>query len=274
MAKAAVLVVMSGVAADLLARRYDVRGRAGPRHPARDPGHGAARPEQAQGPVRRGGSSHAADLRAAGAQQGHRDRDPRAAGGHRRLSRSGLFRGGGDPSRRRAPERRGLPHHARARGREAGRSRPRRVPRPVRHHRRAVQLPAGDRRLREPVPQRGPGDQRRAVVRDGRGRGGRVDALLARAGAAGGRPRVSVPLRRQRRPGQDDRLAAEYAGGARPGEDLRVRVHARVHLAADRRALPEPRRDRHGGRPEAGPAPGTRPAPAACPSCGSITCCA
>ena len=37
------LVVMSGVAADLLAQRYDLRGASGPHHSARDPRHGAAR---------------------------------------------------------------------------------------------------------------------------------------------------------------------------------------------------------------------------------------
>ncbi len=42
MAKAANLVVMSQVAADLLARRYDLRRRARPHHPARDSRHGAA----------------------------------------------------------------------------------------------------------------------------------------------------------------------------------------------------------------------------------------
>ena len=44
-----VLVVMSQVAADLLARRYDAARRDGPHHPARHPRHGAARPGRAQG---------------------------------------------------------------------------------------------------------------------------------------------------------------------------------------------------------------------------------
>ena len=37
----------------------------------------------------------------------------------------------------------------------------------------------------------------------------------------------------------DDRLAADRARGAAPGSGRRLRVHARVHLAARRRAVPE-----------------------------------
>ena len=173
-----------------------------------------------------------------GPEQGHRDGDPRAA---RRRSRacpgSRLLRRRGDAPGDRPPARRGLPHDARARGGEAGRARPRRVSRSVRHHRRAVQLPAGGRRLRQPLPQRGAGHERRAVLRDGRGRGGGVDALLARArscsptGAAACSRSATAPRWRTsssrcwpRRPSS----ARDQARG--------VRVHARVHLAAHRRA--------------------------------------
>ena len=173
-----------------------------------------------------------------GPEQGHRDGDPRAAGGDRRLSRSRLLRRRRDPPGRPAPARRGLPHDARARGRAARRARPRGVSRPVRHHRGAVQLPAGDRRLRQPLPQRGAGDERRALVRDGRGRRGRLDAVLARAGAAGRRARPPVPVRRQRRAGRDaSSRCSSSPGGARPGAAPRRYEFTRaIHLAARRRA--------------------------------------
>ena len=82
MAKAARLVVMSQVAADLLARRYDA---AAARRSTIIP-HGipdmAPRDQDAlKAQLRRRRAAHAADLRPARAEQGHRDRDPRAARG-------------------------------------------------------------------------------------------------------------------------------------------------------------------------------------------------
>ncbi len=58
--------------------------------------------DELEGQVRRRRSPHAADVRAAGPEQGHRDRDPRAAGGDRRLSRSRLLRRRRDAPGRRA----------------------------------------------------------------------------------------------------------------------------------------------------------------------------
>ena len=112
-------------------------GRARRDHPARHPRHVAARPGGPQGALRRRRPAHAADLRPAGAKQGRRDRHPRPARPRRRLSRSRLLRRGRHASRRGSPERRGLPHVARAARRAAGRSRARRVPRSVRHRRRS-----------------------------------------------------------------------------------------------------------------------------------------
>ena len=157
-----------------------------------------------------------------------------------RVSRSRLLRRRRDASGRAAPERRGLPHVARARGRAARRSRSRRVPRSVRHDRGAVQLPAGGRRLRQPVPQRGPGDERRALVRDGRGRRRSsrrptgTPRSCSRTGAG-----ACFPFGDSAAPGADrsrrcSTIPAELARVRAAG----LRVHARLHLAAGRRAVP------------------------------------
>ena len=161
------------------------------------------------------------------------------------------------------------------RGRAAGRSRARRVPRSVRHDRGAVQLPAGGRRLREPVPQRGPGHERRAVVRDGRGRGRRLDALLARARScsptgAGACSRSATASAWR----DDDRGAVRRSGGAGARRAARLRVHARLHLAARRRAVPAAGRDAGTERAPARGVAATSRARAASPSCASTTCCA
>ena len=251
-------------------------GRARRDHPARHPRHVAARPGGPQGALRRRRSAHAADLRPAGAEQGRRDRHPRAARPRRRSSRSRLLRRGRHASRRASPERRGLPHVARAAGRAAGRSRARRVPRSVRHDGGAVQLPAGGRRLREPVPQRGPGHERRALVRDGRGRrrSSRRPTGTRKELLADGRGRL-FPFGDSAAPRRDDRGAVRRSRGAR----------ARAQRAATSTRAPSPgrasarntcssaqtlARDRH---PRA-ESPRRSRARAACPSCASTTCCA
>ena len=127
---------MSRVATDLLASSYGVTGDRVQVIPHGIPEMVAERPDACS---RRAfgvaGPTHAADLRAARAQQGHRDRDPGAAGGDRRLPRSDLFRRRRNPPGRRPTPRRGLSDQPRAGGRAAGRARARGVSRPVRHQR-------------------------------------------------------------------------------------------------------------------------------------------
>ena len=122
---------------------------------------------------------------------------------------------------------RGVSDAARARGREARRARARRVSRPVRLRRRVAPVSASGRRVRQPVPQRGAGHERRAVLRDGRGRGRGVDSVLARAGAARGRARLLVSVQGSRRVEPHVARAVRVARGARSAcAPRRLRVHA------------------------------------------------
>ena len=69
----------------------------------------------------------------------------------------------------------------------------------IRDIRGAAAVSASRRHLREPILERGAGDERCIVVRDGRRRGRRVDAVLACPGIARGRARPPVPLQRRHR---------------------------------------------------------------------------
>jgi glycosyltransferase involved in cell wall biosynthesis len=107
-----------------------------------------------------------------------------------------LRRGRRDPPARAARPRRRLPGVAAGDGGGAGPAGPRAVRRPLPRPRGAVPVPRGERRVRDAVPQHGADRVGHARLRGRHGVRGRLDALPVRPGAAGGRPRPAVPLRR------------------------------------------------------------------------------
>ena len=72
----------------------------------------------------------------------------------------------------------------------------------------------------------------------------------------------------------DDRGAVRRSRGARARAQHGLRAHARLHLAARRRAIPAARRDAGTGAAPARGVAATSRARAASPSCASTTCCA
>ena len=172
-------------------------------------------------------------------QQRHRDGDPCAARRGSPLPGRHLLRRRRHASGHRSARRRSVSNAARARGREARRARARgrfaASSSPTRSC--ASYLQAADVFV-SPVSQRGAGDERRAVLRDGRGRRRGVDAVLARAGVARGRPRLLVSFQGSR--GLESARCSSCSARPRSSERVRDAAFAFAQSMAwprDRRRL-------------------------------------
>ena len=174
-------------------------------------------PDLLQGPVRGRGEVRRADVRAALAQQGHRAHAPGDAGDPQGVPQLRLHRAGGHPPEPDPRAGGALPDQPGAAGQEPGHQAERELLQPVRRDRRADRVHRHGRHLRHALSEPGADHLGHAGLRVRLRQGGGLDALLARRGAAGRRPRGARPLRR--------------LGGAGPG-DLRA----------------VPRRDRAGTR--------------------------
>ena len=134
--------------------------------------------------------------------------------------------------------RRGLPREpcgARASARSRG---PCRVSRPVRRPGDAARLHLDVRRLRHALSQRGADDVGHVGLQLRAGKGGRFDALLARAGIAGRRARHSGSLWRCRGHRQRDRGIADRRCPAAGHAQARLREQPLDDMGANRGALP------------------------------------
>ena len=206
-------------------------------HPARHSGHSVRRPELLQGSVRRRREDGAAHLRAPLPEQGHRARPERAAAHSRGVPRRRLHRRRSHPSERAARAGRSVPSRPRApREEERGRER-RHLLQPVRRARGAEGVHRSGGPLHHAVSQRGADHLGDAGIRLRLGKGRRLDAILARGGAARGRSRGARAVRRRGGPGTGgDRPAARRHPAARHAQE-RVQAGSRDGLEQHGSAL-------------------------------------